>query len=1070
MNFKLKPLTLAVSLTLLSGAVQAQDMRSNGTAASGTSADLDIRRNAAVGEINVFVARDAVPADGRSLVPIRITLNDRRGQPLTGVAWVTLEVSGGRIVLPGLQHDEVDTAPRMPGTQIKVIDGVAEFSLMAPVTAQDVRLRAAAGAALAEGVISFVPELREWLAVGFVEGIVHLKGNSRSAITPSRLNDGFEDELRSFEREFNAGKTTLAGRTSFFVTGTIKGETLLTAAYDSDKETRAKLQRDVQADQLYPVYGDASLKGLAARSDSKLYVRVDHNKSYALWGDFGTGAGFSELQGGGAIAGVAQRNLGQTNRSLTGLRLHQEGASGVLNVWAAQDSLTQVVDELAANGTSALFGLSRNNAVQNTDKVEIVTRDRDNPSRIIATRALTRLLDYSFEPFYGRIVLAAPLASIDTQGNPQHLRISYEVDGGGDRSLVAGVDAQLRLTPWLEVGGSSYIDRNPALPEIGVKQLQRLHSANAGLVLRDDERAQAKLVVEAASAESTTVGGDVRGRAARIEVAALAKDGSWSAKAHAARAGVDFNNPAAGVQAGREEAAAQASVTLTAGLSLRGEIVHTVQRDGLAVQTTSVRDGSFIGADWQADPSLAFTLGLRKLEEAGSLQNTVGTPAPTGLYGASGLTPSTAGLFGGAAAIVNPNSGLAAGNVGTPGAGAGFDSTSLLLGARWRPSDQLSLQAEHEQSVHGEGRQRSALSADYQVAASTHLRARYESHTGASSSYNGLAEARANAFTLGVANTYMPGGEIYGEARLRDADTGRENQLASGVRNSFTLDEHWRLSLAAERVQSLGGTGQSSAAASVGLDYSDSLWRSSGRIEFRALGDSRSTNTDEHGNSQLLSLMAARRIDRNWTGLARVMHLGSNQRSIAGAQRQDRWQLGLAWRPLDHNAFDALAKLEFKNESNSELASPERRKVIVGAAAVNWHPSRPWSLSTRLAAKGLAETLEGQALDRVAAVLVGARLSWDFAERWDVSVMAQRLQSVRGDKSKQSAYGAELGYALATNLWASVGYNWAGYRADRDFGAADDYTRRGAFVRLRFKFDETLFSGNDKKINRSLDR
>jgi hypothetical protein len=51
-----------------------------------------------------------------------------------------------------------------------------------------------------------------------------------------------------------------------------------------------------------------------------------------------------------------------------------------------------------------------------------------------------------------------------------------------------------------------------------------------------------------------------------------------------------------------------------------------------------------------------------------------------------------------------------------------------------------------------------------------------------------------------------------------------------------------------------------------------------------------------------------------------------------------------------------------------------------------------------------------------------------------------------------------------------VGYNWAGYRADRDFGAADDYTRRGVFLRLRFKFDETLFSGNDKKINRSLDR
>jgi hypothetical protein len=1067
---KLHPLTLAVSLALLSGAVQAQDMRMGGTAASATSADVDPSRSAAVGDITVLVARNAVPADGRSQVPVRIVVNDRKGQPLAGMAWVTLEVSGGRVVLPGLQHDEVDSDPHMPGTQIKVVDGVAEFSLQAPASAQDVRLRATAGAAMAEGVVSFVPELREWLAVGFVEGLVHLKGNSSNAITATRLNDGFEDELRHFERDFNAGKTALAGRTAFFVTGTIKGDTLLTAAYDSDKETRAKLQSDVQPDQLYPVYGDASLKGLAARSDSKLYVRVDHHKSYALWGDFSTGAGFSEMQGGGTVAGVAQRNLGQINRSLTGLRLHEEGQAGVLNVWAAQDSLTQVVDELAANGTSALFGLSRNNAVQNTEKVEIVTRDRDNPSRIITTRVLTRLLDYSFEPFYGRIVLAAPLASTDLQGNPQHVRVSYEVDSGGDRFLVAGADAQLQLTPWLEIGGSSYLDRNPALPEIGVKQLQRLQSANAGLVLRNDEQAQAKLVVEVARADATTASGDVTGRAARIELAALAKDGSWSARAHAARAGLDFNNPAAGVQAGREEAAAQGSVKVVAGLSVRGEVVHTAQHDALVGAATAVRDGTFIGADWQANPMWAFTLGLRKVQESGSLQNTAGAQAAPSLYGAGGLTPSSGGLFGSGAAVVNPNSGVAASNVGTPGAGAGFDTTSLLIGARLKLSDQLSLQAEHEQSVQGDDRQRSALSADYQVGTSTHLNARYETHTGASSSYNGLAEQRANAFTLGVVNTYMPGGEFYGEARLRDTDTGRENQLASGVRNSFTLDEHWRLSLSAEHLQRLDGAGQPSAAASVGVDYSDTLWRSSARAELHVLGDNPTTAGDEHGNSQLLSLMAARRIDRDWTGLARVMHLGSDQRAVAGAQRQDRWQLGLAWRPADHNAFYALAKLEFKNESNSELASPESRKVIVGAAISNWHPSRPWWLSTRLAAKGLTENLEGLAQDRVAAVLAGARLSWDFSERWDVSAMAQRLQGVRGDKSQQNAYGAELGYALATNLWASAGYNWAGYRADRDFGAADDYTRRGVFVRLRFKFDETLFDTDDKQSNRSGER
>jgi len=51
--------------------------------------------------------------------------------------------------------------------------------------------------------------------------------------------------------------------------------------------------------------------------------------------------------------------------------------------------------------------------------------------------------------------------------------------------------------------------------------------------------------------------------------------------------------------------------------------------------------------------------------------------------------------------------------------------------------------------------------------------------------------------------------------------------------------------------------------------------------------------------------------------------------------------------------------------------------------------------------------------------------------------------------------GVELGYLLATNFWVSAGYNVFGYR-DADLAGAD-YTAKGPFVRLRYKFDETLF-------------
>ena len=61
-----------------------------------------------------------------------------------------------------------------------------------------------------------------------------------------------------------------------------------------------------------------------------------------------------------------------------------------------------------------------------------------------------------------------------------------------------------------------------------------------------------------------------------------------------------------------------------------------------------------------------------------------------------------------------------------------------------------------------------------------------------------------------------------------------------------------------------------------------------------------------------------------------------------------------------------------------------------------------------------------------------------------------------GDATDSRHYGVglELGYLVTTNLWVSAGYNFFGYR-DADLAGAD-YTARGAYVRMRYKFDESL--------------
>ena len=194
-----------------------------------------------------------------------------------------------------------------------------------------------------DATISFLPELRPLLGVGIVEGRINVSHLSSDAIRPSSSRDGFDEELRDFATN---GNDSAGARAAFFLKGKIRGNYLLTAAYDSQKDTSDRLFRDIQPDEFYPVYGDSSVKGFEAQSTGKLYVRIDNKKSYLLYGDFVTQSA-SDV-----------RQLGNYNRSLNGLREHFENSHVSANAWAAFDNTRQIIEELHANGTSGHRGVS----------------------------------------------------------------------------------------------------------------------------------------------------------------------------------------------------------------------------------------------------------------------------------------------------------------------------------------------------------------------------------------------------------------------------------------------------------------------------------------------------------------------------------------------------------------------------------------------------------------------------------------------------------------------------------------------------------------------------------------
>jgi len=1036
---------------------------------------VDYKANASVGKISVEVDKDGLPADGQSASEITVRLFDFDEKQLTSTTFITVETNGGRVLLPGAKTDELgpaggDLDKVTPGTQIKVEKGIATFKLLSPIEPRDINVRITAGQVTAAGTVSFLPELRDMLAVGLIEGIISKRTISAGDLSPARQGDGFEQEIQRWSRQFNNGKANAAARTAFFVKGKIKGDLLLTAAYDSDKQTRSRLLRDIRPDEFYPVYGDSAIHGFDARSSDRLYVRVDKDKSYAMYGDFATGSGFSQITGGGNVATIQLRNLGQYNRTATGVRGHFEEGKLVGNAFATRDSLKQVIEEYPANGTSGPFAVRNNTALENSEKVEIIIRDKNQINIIKEVITLSRFQDYVFEPFSGRILLKSPLMALTSNGDRQSLRITYEVDQGGPDFWVGGIDGQVKITEDLEVGGSWVEDRNPLSP-------YRLQSANAGIKLGENTM----IVAEVARSESTQYqaginlfatpsgqAGELRldnsGTAYRVEMKSSGE--LWNAKTWWAKSDTGFDNIASGYTQGRGEAGVKGDYKLSNMFSLFGEAIHS--EDDLIDAT---RTGGKVGITTTFTDRLAVDVFVRHIREDSTM-------TPTALIGSNnaplgGSLGETGGFYG----LGMDQNGLASTGIASagPGLSENLNATTIGTAARYKATDKLNLEAGAE--VGEEDQHRVVLGSQYQIAERTRLYARAETQTGLASAYSINSADHSTSFGAGVDTTYMEGGSVFTEYRLRDALSSqqasiRDMQVANGLRNTWNIKEGIAASTGVEYLRVVKGNSQDAMAITGGIDYTaNPLWQSSGRLEFRRLFDDKIVLGDQSQNQWLSTVSLAHKLNRDWTILTRnyLLFTQNNDDGLSQDQGnilQDRYQVGMAWRPVDNNKINGLARYEYKMvKDKSQLDGDNYRTHIVSTHA-DYHPSRPWWFTGRFAGK-ITKDLTLPTDQEYQAFLLGGRAVYDFAEKWDIGVLGSALYSPQG-KATQWASGLELGYQLKQNLWVSGGYNFSGFSDDDLSGS--DYTAKGMYVRLRFKFDENLFRGKNPQENLALQR
>src|SRR6185295_2925005 len=271
------------------------------------------------------------------------------------------------------------------------------------------------------------PSARDWILVGIAEGTAayqSISGNMETATAADR-EAGFQQD----------------GRVAFFAKGRIKGDFLLTMAYDSARQkqdARDRLQQTIQPDQYYLLYGDGTEQRFEASSQNKLYLKIERRQFVALFGDFDTGFTVTELT--------------RYNRSLSGLRTDYAGERVQVSGFAARTDTGLVQDELRGDGTAGLYHLSRSPIVIGSDKLRIEVRDRFEITRVVESRELTRFLDYE----RGTVFFKEPVQSRDQDLNQVFIVVDYEVRSGGDDETTAGVRVAGKFDgDKLEIGASA---------------------------------------------------------------------------------------------------------------------------------------------------------------------------------------------------------------------------------------------------------------------------------------------------------------------------------------------------------------------------------------------------------------------------------------------------------------------------------------------------------------------------------------------------------------------------------------------------------------------------------------
>lgn len=866
-----------------------------------------------------------------------------------------------------------------------------------------------------------------------------LSGSSVSgSIQPLAGDDRYDDSF------------LVEGRLAFYLNGKIKGKYLVTAQADTQEREISELFsgfwdadpqdifRRLDPDAYYPVYGDDSTTYRDVDTMGRLYVRVDWDKSQALWGNYNTG--------------ITGTEYGQYSRSLYGAALNWRSrrataygeAGSELRAFASEAQTAPGHSEFIGTGGS-LYYLKHTDILPGSDKVVLEVRD-NTTGRVENRIELLRGADYEIDDFQGRLLLTRPLSQLTRENIPslttntplegyaQVLLVDYEyIPNGFDPDEIA---AGFRGKHWFGdhvAVGATWIDENRAGDNYSLKGADITLQAGRGTYLKL-EHSQ----TEATSApvffsdngglsftEINSGLGAREGEAMSAEARVNFKELGWTALDWSA--GAWWRNVGAGYSVARFDMGADIEEY---GIEVLGQFSPSFNVYGRATRAERGAEAlsqAQVTGEWRINEYATLSGEMRRIDEERSTGDAVGTLAALQYKHRFGTTLD---LWAAAQLTVDDDSGAYA------------DNDAFRVGAKYLFGDLSTIGAEISTGDRGDA---AKIDAEYRLT---------PDHT-------------------------FYGGYTYSTDRS-DYDPLFNNNLNSG----WTLGQRWRLSNQVNMFnesQYLKAPNESGLAHTFGMDFYPGLgWNAGFTLQKAEL--------ERHSDDALVERRAIS-ISGGRTSEATQWQSKLEWREDSGAEQREQWvtanrllhkvneslrlaarlnysetdddlnpeagakfiegNIGFALRPWNTTRYALLGKFTYLYdvstlEQSEHVAFYDQKSQIASLEGV-WNPDDRWELAGKLMRrKGEVRMgrMTGEWADSTAS-FAAVQVRWAFADQWHSLAEHRWLDVKHGGTRTGWLVGVDRD--IGRNFRVGVGYNFTEFSDDlTDF----DYDHRGWFLNL----------------------